>query len=219
MMRWRSAIEVSRFVSSRAGPLFYLAPNGFFFCSFTSFLPGFSFSPLFFSLPDRNGSVYDGAAGRWRRSTAAIAPPSSSPVSSWILLGFQPSFTRYSHECAPWPPRRCAAYLMMRRPARFAFDGVSFLFLFFLNRFHAIRTEFFFFFLPSFSRRRGSIDRHGAFPIDLSVTPCVPSILASGIYDAIHWSARRRITVPRGNSSIAPDLSPLFYWISLRRVV
>ena len=146
MMRWRSAIEVSRFVSSRAGPLFYLAPNGFFFCSFTSFLPGFSFSPLFFSLPDRNGSVYDGAAGRWRRSTAAIAPPSSSPVSSWILLGFQPSFTRYSHECAPWPPRRCAAYLMMRRPARFAFDGVSFLFLFFLNRFHAIRTEFFFFF-------------------------------------------------------------------------
>ena len=100
-MRWRSAIEVSRFVSSRAGPLFYLAPNGFFFCSFTSFLPGFSFSPLFFSLPDRNGSVYDGAAGRWRRSTAAIAPP-PPPL---FPLGFYWVFNRVSRGTLTSVPR------------------------------------------------------------------------------------------------------------------
>ena len=186
---------------------FYLIFTGFFF--FASFF--LSSRPEWVRLRRR------------RRSLAALNSRNRPPL---LLPCFLLDFTGFSTEFHEVLSRVCPVAAETLRsvfddaPSRSIRIRRCFFFVsFFLNRFHAIRTEFFFFFLPSFSRRRGSIDRHGAFPIDLSVTPCVPSILASGIYDAIHWSARRRITVPRGNSSIAPDLSPLFYWISLRRVV
>ena len=191
---------------------------GFFFVLLPHFYRVFLFR-LFFSL-------FPTGMGPFTTAPPVVGgaqQPQSPPL---LLPCFLLDFTGFSTEFHEVLSRVCPVAAETLRsvfddaPSRSIRIRRCFFFVsFFLNRFHAIRTEFFFFFLPSFSRRRGSIDRHGAFPIDLSVTPCVPSILASGIYDAIHWSARRRITVPRGNSSIAPDLSPLFYWISLRRVV
>ena len=136
-MRWRSAIEVSRFVSSRAGPLFYLAPNGFFFLFFYLIFTGFFFFASFF-LSSRPEWV---RLRRRRRSLAALNSRNRPPL---LLPCFLLDFTGFSTEFHEVLSRVCP---VAAETLRSVFDDAP-------SRSIRIRRCFFFvsFFFKSISR-------------------------------------------------------------------